>query len=103
MHEAAFYGAVGTVDLLLRLGADANALNCDDETPLHRACGIGVWKLPSGPATNFSSAESVRHLIDNGADVTRKDSSGRTALRVAIEGGRKDLVGLLRQYGSPED
>jgi ankyrin repeat protein len=40
----------------------------------------------------------ARLLIEHGADVDAKDSSGRTPLQIASHIGRDEMVKLLSQY-----
>ena len=42
--------------------------------------------------------ETVRLLLEAGADRTVKDSEGKTALHRAIEQNKKEVVDLLRNW-----
>lgn len=63
-----FYAkTVPMVRLLLSEGADVNARDCMEKTPLHLAI-------------QFNNADVVRELIYEGADVNAKDDDGKTPL-----------------------
>lgn len=56
------------VSLLIEKGADINITNSEyRRTPLHQVCFDGTL-------------ETVRHLLDNGANINAKDSYGMTSL-----------------------
>jgi len=75
LHYAVDHDAVDIVRDLLDLGAEINIANSYRETPLHSAAS---WS----PVTS----EIVRLLLENGADVTAEDCSGRTPLMKACNG-----------------
>src|SRR5262249_25419959 len=58
------------VDLLLRMGADVNAVGYSRETPLHRI--VDNW--------HSGSPEAAELMIRFGADITAVDVHGSTAL-----------------------
>jgi ankyrin repeat protein len=60
------------VQLLVRRGADAKAVNNDGQTPLHKAAASG-------------SVSVLRLPLDSGPTMDRKDRNGKTALRLAVE------------------
>ncbi len=71
------------VRLLIRRGADPNARSDLGNTPLMVAAGS-----PGG-------ASAVQQLTAHGADITRSNKRGRTALRFAVDGGDQKTVRLL--------
>ena len=73
-----------TSELLLRAGADPNAENNRNGTPLRLACTRG-------------SVQKVRLLLENGADRTRCDNMGLTALYHAKMFGHSEIVALLER------
>jgi ankyrin repeat protein len=86
LHLAAIYAGPECVELLLKKGADANAKNKFEATPLHRA------------ATNY---EKAKLLIDGGADVKAETRSGRTPLTLAARKfGNSKTVKLLIVKGA---
>ena len=75
--------------LLLANGADVNAKNKTDFTPLHFAAWKGHKKV-------------VELLLASNANVNAKDSNGDTPLTFANRKNHKDVVDLLRQNGGHE-
>eukprot|EP00752_Nemacystus_decipiens_P016723 g14961.t1 len=71
LHKAAETGVIRVATRLLNGGADVNAKDADDRTPLHLACDAGVAGV----------------LIDAGANVTAKDDDGCTPLHSARNAG----------------
>jgi serine/threonine-protein phosphatase 6 regulatory ankyrin repeat subunit B len=51
-------------------------------------------------ATTYGNVEVVQALLAAKADVNAKDYIGRTALMLASEAGRDEVVKLLRQAGA---
>jgi Ankyrin repeats (many copies) len=91
---------VETIEFLLSMGADPNALDNSGVSPLHRAV-----RTRSGPA--------VRALLDGGADARRPNKAGSTALHLAVQttgrGGSGSerareqqavIIGLLMERGA---
>lgn len=109
---------------MLMAGAKVNEPDCDGETPLYCAA-YGDLKFakallarradpnaadkkgmtPLMCATySAANADSIKMLIDAGADVTAKDNEGRTALMYAQEhawdGYREHALDLLKEAGA---
>lgn len=78
------------VRLLIRKGADLNARDYYDKTPLILE------------AENWSDAnpEVVRHLLEHGADVNARDDKGRSALLAAAERGNAAVARILLEKGA---
>jgi ankyrin repeat protein len=74
------------VELLLKAGADANACNKNDSTPLMNAAEF--------------FAESIPLLIAKGARLEDKTKLGSTALMYAIFNNNKEAVELLLEAGA---
>jgi len=117
LHLASEYGEVAIARVLLANGADANAKQWDNQTPLHRAINDGVARVllengadpnardssnrtPLHGAMKWGSAEAVRVLLKNGVDANARDSKNRTPLHVASEKGHLDGVRLLLQHSA---
>ena len=61
-----------TIEYLTSIGADPNALDRDEETPLHRA--VRTRSLPA-----------VLALLDGGANPRQRNKSGSTPLHLAVQ------------------
>ena len=72
MIACAYYGGITTTTLLTKNGADVNAVSSNGTTALMLA------------AQN-AKIDVVEHLIAKGADVSKKDATGMTALDYAIK------------------
>jgi len=46
--------------------------------------------------------EKVKQLLESRADVNARNKDGKTALRIALEEGHKEIVKLLKSYGAKE-
>lgn len=92
LHDAAWKGEADVVLLLLQYGADLEAQNSDDDTPLHLAACQG--KL-----------EATRALLEHarGAIVLLKNKLGRTPLHGAamVANGNPDITRLLLEHQLP--
>ena len=73
------------IDLLISAGADVNARDDGDVTPLHNS---------------VCCADIVRILLDQGADVHVRDCDGAMALHQAVECGCLESVSLLVRTGA---
>ena len=74
----------GVTRILLEYGADPNARDSDDQTPLHRV-------------VEWNRTEVARVLLENGVDVNARDVTNRTPLHVASE---LDGVQLLLHHSA---
>jgi len=87
----------GEMKKLLAAGADINAVRvppCEGG-----ACGEGQTPLMT-VSSYYHSEETVRFLLDNGADVNAQGQYGQTALMKAAEGCRVGNVRLLLTAGA---
>jgi len=78
---------VQAVEVLLLHGADVNARNKRNSTPLHLASFKGY-------------ADSMQLLIRHGADVNARDEDNSMPLHLASTKGKVDSMQLLIQYGA---
>jgi len=85
MHWCASRGEVQLMVWLLSLGAEVNARNTSEATPLHTAAGNG-------------QAMSVEFLLARGADRALKNDDGATAADLAKRKGREDLARAITTY-----
>ncbi|MGH9630041.1 MAG: ankyrin repeat domain-containing protein [Bryobacteraceae bacterium] len=83
IHDAALGDNAEVIRELVMQGADVNARTRDEvQTPLHIAAAMGKMK-------------AVEALVALGADLTIKDSQGRTPLDAAERAGLTDVVAFL--------
>lgn len=78
------------VQYLLEHGAEVDAQDADDGTPLHNACFNG-------------HLECVRILLVNQANLNCADSKGASPLHLSVLNGHKEVAALLIQTGSQVD
>lgn len=88
LHHAVRQANLGAVEVLLRVGCDAEMRAPGGVTPL---------MLASGHGGNAAVAEM---LLQAGASVNSVDTRGRTALHVACSVGQKAVVDLLLTHGA---
>ncbi len=89
LHNAAAFGPVESVRYLVKAGANVNARDSRNLSPLFFAL-----------ATEYPSLEIVRSLIGAGADVKAPDSSGDTPLDWADKFGYPEIIAELRKAGA---
>ena len=87
LHWAAGAGKVITMEVLISLGADVDALSNSDATPLHQAV------LRNRP-------EAVKLLIRSNADLNSRNKSGHTPLDYAKANDWTELATLLQEAGA---
>ena len=117
LFEAAKKGNVSDAQEALDAGADVNAKDDHQMTPLHWAAGFGhtdVVRLlikkvadinaednkqwtPLHLAAISVHTDTVRLLIEKGANPNTKDRYQRTPLRDAILYGHQDIIRLLQE------
>ncbi|KAL5365162.1 ankyrin repeat-containing domain protein [Aspergillus floccosus] len=83
--EAAKWGHVGSMDVLLDGGANISEVNNKCQTALHLVASAG-----------FQTATKL--LVSKGADVGARDDSGRTPLDVAVQGRQRWVVEILKKF-----
>jgi ankyrin repeat protein len=88
LHHAAGYGPLANVELLINKGADVNAKNRRNSTPLH-------WAIHDGA--------KVRLLLSKGADINTRQAQGRTPLFLAamLGNGAQTMRLLLARGADP--
>ena len=118
MYSAAV-GSQHAMKLLVEAGADVNAKNAFDATPLMWAAGdiakvrlllangadvnarskIGRTPLLNA-ALHDGSSEIVRLMLDKGADLKARDESGLSVLQAAVFSNDAETAGLLLAKGA---
>lgn len=86
LHNAAERKSIGALRLLLSLGADVNAVDEDDWTPLHFAVD---------GHTDERHEQCISVLLDHGANVNAITHSGRTVWHAAAESKDSTAIRLL--------
>jgi ankyrin repeat protein len=87
--------------LLLELGADPNIPNADQCTPLLAAAGVGaLGDGDESAGTDDEALETVKLLIELGADVNAVDNNGETAIHGASYQDRANLVEYFADHGA---
>jgi len=93
LHMAAGNSRLEAVELLIRHGADVNALNVGGETPLMSALTGAIPKMDGNSPT-------AERLIEAGADVSIRSTTGNTALHTAVAWGFVRVTKLLIEKGA---
>jgi uncharacterized protein len=90
LHLAAAFGTPEAVRVLLESGASVSALSKNAQTnqPLHAALSLG------------RNAETVRLLLDAGADPNARQTAGFTPIFSAAAANRRDLAEILVSHGA---
>jgi uncharacterized protein len=92
---------VPLMKLLLELGADPAILNADDCTPLMAAAGVGsLGDGDEAAGTEEEAIETVRVLLEVGADVNAVDDNNETAMHGAAYQSRPELAQFLAEHGA---
>jgi len=78
-------GNYDVVQLLLKHGANVDAKDNTDSTPLHLASRCRLL-------------DAIQLLLQNGANVHAQDREGKTAFIVASGRGHQEVMQLLSEY-----
>ncbi|XP_067144963.1 ankyrin repeat domain-containing protein 18B-like [Centruroides vittatus] len=82
LHLAAIQGFRNIVTVLLESGANVNAVDCENHTPIFNAVQHG-------------HNEIVKLLLEKGADISLKDKNGNTVLHIAIANKLVEIAIIL--------
>ena len=94
LYQAAGIGAIRSVEFLIGAGADLNATNKFDLTPLMSACSLGKTK----------GSRVAMRLIEAGADVKHvRASDEMTALKFAVHSCPAEVIQALIERGAEVD
>jgi cytohesin len=88
LHAAIAERHGDVAELLIDKGADVNARNMSQLTPLHF---LGVY---------MHAPKLAELLIQKGADVNAREQAGHTPLEVAIRAGNAEVAEVLRRHGA---
>jgi ankyrin repeat protein len=88
LHHAASTGNFSLVHLLVQSGADV-LMECPDGTALHSAA-----------SSRENSGETVRFLLDQGAEIDAPNYDGNTALYEATRVGNRQIIRILCDRGA---
>jgi len=103
LHIASQLGLSGIVELLLKFGADADARDIRNITPLHFAVSSpfqhGLFKssLDDSPLI-FSVIKTIKLLLEYGANLQMKNDKEQTPFQVALRRGEQDIIDVLSDY-----
>ena len=81
-------GDIDAINILLNAGADPNIADVHGYTALHDA------------VEGFCSTESLRAIIDHGADVNARNNNSVTAIMIACYKGNTDAISVLLKAGA---
>lgn len=92
---------VPLLKVLLALGADPDLTNEVSTTPLLAAAGVGaLGNGDESAGTEREALETVRFLVDLGADVNAVDDHGETAMHGATNQNRVEVIEYLAAQGA---
>lgn len=92
LQHAAYYGRLDLLRCLADLGADVNDTPNYDHVPKL----FDTLETPLHSAARAGNLETLKHLLDHGADAELKDSEGRKVSDVARGSSRESILELLR-------
>ncbi|KAF2007101.1 ankyrin [Amniculicola lignicola CBS 123094] len=110
IQQAGFYGRVEVLEILIDAGGDVNwvldpySKDPELETTARPFCEIQGQEL-YGTALHYAASnghfETVKFLLDHGADPLKKDSLGASASERAQEYGHLEIVSLIECLTHP--
>jgi ankyrin repeat protein len=100
LMRAAFSGDLELVKLLLSHGADPTIVSKDGETMVSAAAGLGFIQGYSKGKLPAERLETVKLLVELGADVNQADDYGITPLMVAGNMGDISIIQFLIDHGA---
>ncbi|CAF0884380.1 unnamed protein product [Didymodactylos carnosus] len=88
LHVACAKGYLDVMDILLKAGANINAMDNDGWTPLHAAA-------------HWDKHDAIKFLIDRNCDLEAKNYAGQTAMDVC-DGATHELLKELKEQKIPQ-
>ncbi len=100
-----FLMAAATDDLplleaLTQAGADPTLTNSSGTTPLMAAAGVGISAPGEDAGSEDEAVETVKYLLELGADINAVDQRGETAMHGAAYKGVAKVIRLLDERGA---
>ncbi|KAK7423727.1 hypothetical protein QQX98_000917 [Neonectria punicea] len=86
---------------LLKNGANVDALDSQNLTPLHAVVWVPSW--PEGEGEDDNRVGVATLLVNSGAEVNTRDVFGDSPLHDAAQRGDKKLMELLLQHGADSE
>lgn len=77
-------------ELLIKIGADVNQIDNNDNTPLIEACIVNT----------VGNKDIMRYLVEHGADVNKSNKNGKTPLIEARRIQNKSIVKYFMDHGA---
>ena len=93
LHYAALWGKADLLRLLLKHGADPNAVAYENNHEQTTPVILAAWE---------GGDEVLLELLKAGADPNFRSSNGVTALSTSLRHGNADRAAILREYGAIE-
>lgn len=99
LHAAIENWQIDIINYLLTAGANTEYI-CRGMRPLHHAIDLEIDDATQVNQSEYPEPIITKILLDAGADINGKDSSGRTPLRMAIEREHRKAEKLLQSKGA---
>jgi ankyrin repeat protein len=101
LHSPVLYGDLEMVQVLLDYKVDVNTQRDSGRAPLHDGSMGGIFARIRNVVQ--SSTNTVKLLLEHGADVNMRALDNSTPLHVAMEYGRVKIVPMLLEHGANVD
>ena len=101
LHVASAGGHINIVRYLCDIGCDINQTDNDGRTPLHQASSVVTHDEDSPGNSNLNATsqigllEVVQHLVNNGAEITARDSHSKSSVQYASQNKHRIIAEYL--------